>query len=98
MPPPAPRPATASTYERLPSEGKSLPMTHPDMLAVTATLAGLTAAPLVNCRVLEVGCAVGGNLLPMAQSLPGATFVGIDLSPRQITEARRVATGAGLAN
>jgi SAM-dependent methyltransferase len=89
---------TPGSYETLPSEARPLGATQPDTLAVTAALAGLTTAPVADCRVLEIGCGVGGNLLPMAQSFPRATFVGIDLSPRQIAMANRVATGAGLKN
>jgi len=40
-----------------------------------------------NCRVLEIGCATGGNLVPMADQLPGAHFMGFDLSQRQVDEA-----------
>jgi SAM-dependent methyltransferase len=89
---------TANSYEKLPGEARPLGATQPDTLAVTAALAGLTTAPVAQCRVLEIGCGVGGNLLPMAQAHPESTFVGIDLSPRQIAMANRVATGAGLKN
>ena len=90
--------AALNSYDRLPSEPRPLPATLPDTLAVTAALAGLSTAPVTACRVLEIGCAVGGNLLPMAQALPGSTFVGIDLSARQIAAAQRTATGAGIQN
>src|SRR5262249_25037527 len=55
-------------------------------------------APVENCRVLEIGCATGGNLLSMAYSLPGSRFVGIDLSPRQIEIGREQVSRLGLAN
>ena len=90
--------APLNSYDRLPSEPRPLPATLPDTLAVTAALAGLSTAPVTACRVLEIGCAVGGNLLPMAQELPGSTFVGIDLSARQIAAAQRTAKGAGIKN
>jgi cyclopropane fatty-acyl-phospholipid synthase-like methyltransferase len=38
--------------------------------------------------VLELGCAAGGNLMPMAASSPDSQFVGIDLSNVQITEGQ----------
>lgn len=84
--------------DRTPREPRPLQMTQPDVLAVTAALAGLSPVPVTNCRVLELGCAVGGNLLPMAQGLPGSTFVGIDASPQAIARAQKTATGAGLKN
>ena len=86
------------TYEQLPYENRPLPATRPDVLATLATLGGLTPAQIPTARVLEIGCAVGGNLLPMAQSHPEGRFVGIDLSAKQIAMAQRTATGAGLAN
>src|SRR5207253_5091645 len=98
QPPLDSRLAPASTYEQLPSENRPLPATRPDLLATLATLGGLAIAPVASCRVLEIGCAVGGNLLPMAQELPEASFVGVDLSPTQIALAQRTAKGAGLAN
>ena len=35
-------------------------------LATIAILFGLAPPPVPHCRVLEIGCASGGNLLPMA--------------------------------
>lgn len=72
------------TYERVPYASGSYHHTHPDHLATLALLHGLETAPPARCRVLELGCADGGNLLPMALELPSSEFVGIDLSPRQI--------------
>src|SRR5262249_47365446 len=54
--------------------------THPDCLATLGTLFGMSPAPPDRCRVLELGCGRGGNLIPMALSLPASRFVGIDLS------------------
>jgi len=47
---------------------------------------------------LELGCGAGGNLLPMAASLPGVEFVGVDLSGPQIDLARVAAVTAGINN
>jgi SAM-dependent methyltransferase/methyltransferase-like protein len=57
---------------------------HPDRLAVAAALRGITAVNVECCRVLEIGCGSGGNLIPMVEQLPGSGFLGIDLSERQI--------------
>ena len=51
-----------------------------------------------RCRVLELGCASGDNLIPMAIELPNARFVGIDLSERQIEQGRQSVAALGLAN
>src|SRR5437016_4335645 len=94
----AARGESRNTYNLMPGEPRPLQAAHVDALAVTAALAGLRVAPVGRCRVLEIGCGVGGNLLPMAQALPQSTFVGIDLSGRQIAHAKRTAGGAELQN
>lgn len=58
----------------------------------------MTPAPPGHCRVLELGCAAGGNLLPLAVDFPQSEFVGIDLSSRQIAEGRTIIDGLGLKN
>ena len=55
-------------------------------------------APVGRARVLEVGCASGGNLIPMAVGLPDATFVGFDRSERQVNAARQTVAALGLTN
>jgi methyltransferase-like protein len=72
--------------------------THPDTLAVTGRLAGLNVVPIQKCRFLEVGCGTGGNLIPMAATMPDSQFVGIDISPVQIKLARAEAEALGLTN
>lgn len=52
--------------------------THPDRLASLAILFGMDPAPVPQCRVLEVGCGDGGNLIPMAFENPGSQFLGVD--------------------
>src|ERR1035437_9398373 len=52
--------------------------THPDRLATPATLFGMDPAPIHGCRVLELGCGDGGNLIPMAFENPGSQFLGLD--------------------
>src|SRR5687767_13380357 len=87
-----------SSYEDVPYESKPLYPTHPDCLATIATLMGMKPAPVDGCRVLELGCATGGNLIPMAMALPESRFVGIDLSPRQVDDGRALVQRLGLQN
>jgi SAM-dependent methyltransferase len=89
---------TITSYEEVPFDSGPVTNSHPDSLATVATLYGMTPPPVDNCRVLELGCSTGGNLLSMALSLPDSTFVGIDLAPRQIVQARALADTLGLAN
>jgi methyltransferase-like protein len=88
----------ANVYDELPYESKPFEATHPNRLAAIGRLYGMQTAPPDRCRVLELGCAGGGNLLPMAAYLPGSEFVGVDLSAVQIEAARRGADRARLAN
>ncbi|HVA51441.1 MAG TPA: methyltransferase regulatory domain-containing protein [Pirellulales bacterium] len=82
---------TAEAYDEVPYESRAFVFTHPDALATIATLHGMTPPAVERCRVLEIGCAEGGNLIPMALGLPEGRFLGLDLSPRQVSEgARRV--------
>jgi len=91
--------ATALTsYDLIPYPSYSFPQTHPDRLAVIATLLGLKPQSVENCRVLELGCAAGSNLIPMAEEFPQSTFVGIDLSQSQIDEGRKAIAELGLSN
>jgi len=88
----------ANPYDVTPYIDLSYKATHPDRLATMARLLGRSPAPLERCRVLEIGCAAGGNLLPMAYSLPHADFVGIDYSARQIEDGRARVAELGFYN
>src|SRR5437899_3539548 len=87
-----------TSYDLIPYVSKAYPQSHPDRLAAIATLAGLRPVPVVSSRVLELGCAAGGNLIPMAVELPGSTFLGIDLSAKQVEEGRKTIADLGLKN
>jgi methyltransferase-like protein/SAM-dependent methyltransferase len=90
--------AQTSSYDAVPYSVCAFPQTRPDRLAAIATLFGMDPAPPDRCRVLELGCASGGNLIPMGLSWPGSRFVGIDLSERQIRDGRRIAGELDLSN
>ena len=87
-----------TSYDEIPYLSHAFGSTHPANLGMMATLFGMSPAPPANCRVLELGCASGGNLLPMAQAAPNAEFVGIDLSSRQIADGRELLSAAQLRN
>jgi methyltransferase-like protein/2-polyprenyl-3-methyl-5-hydroxy-6-metoxy-1,4-benzoquinol methylase len=85
-------------YDELPYPSLSYAQSHPDRLATVATLMGLGPAPIEHCRVLELGCAGGGNVIPMAYGLPSSEFVGVDNSARQIGEGQAMVDALGLGN
>ncbi|MCL4807043.1 MAG: class I SAM-dependent methyltransferase [Thermoanaerobaculia bacterium] len=95
MPHPDP---TRESYEAVPYERLVHRFTHPARIAAAARLAGVEPRPVPAARVLELGSASGDNLVGMAYGLPGASFVGVDLSTRQIEAGRRRVEALGLSN
>ena len=91
-------PGQPTSYDEVPYISVPFPQTHPDRLATTARIFGLTQPRRDRCRVLELGCASAGNLIPMAFNLPGSEFVGIDLSRHQVDDANAVIRRLGLTN
>ena len=74
------------------------PQTHPDRLFVNATLFGMNPAPVARCRVLELGCGDGSNLIAIAHAHPESECVGIDLSAAAIADGQGLAAEVGLKN
>ena len=71
---------------------------HPSRLAAIARLHGLPAASPTACRLLEVGCGDGLQLLTLAQSYPDSRFVGVDLSATAIARGELMRARLGLDN
>jgi len=89
---------TDTSYDQVPYAFYSFPESHPRRLHAVAHLLGLEAPAPAECRVLELGCAVGGNIVPMACSLPRAQLTGIDLVASQIETAKKFAAASGAKN
>jgi methyltransferase-like protein/SAM-dependent methyltransferase len=85
-------------YDESPYPLNSYPQSTPGQLAAVAHLFGLDVPPVADARVLEIGSAVGGNLIPFAAQHPRAHVVGIDLSQVQTARAERYVQAAGLDN
>lgn len=90
--------SSETSYDDVPYPNLSFAQSHPDRLATIGTLLGLKPAPVDGCRVLELGCAAGGNLIPMAYALPGSEFVGLDYAPGQIATGQATVVRLGLNN
>lgn len=80
---------TLASYDELPYDSLPLPETQPDFLAAVARLHGFDAPDPRRARILELGCAQGGNLIPLAWRWPESECVGVELS--------RVQAEAGMA-
>ena len=87
-----------TSYDEIPYESQPFPQSHPDRLSTLGRLFGLSPAPITQCRVLELGCASGGNLIPMAYYLPQSEFVGVELSRRQAQMGQKTIHDLGLNN
>ncbi|MFC5743258.1 methyltransferase regulatory domain-containing protein [Dyella tabacisoli] len=88
----------SKAYDDLPYTSSAFPQSTPEHLRATAHLFGLDAPPLEHARVLELGCAAGGNIIPFAIRHPGAKVVGVDLSQVQIKAGQRAIQAMGLDN
>ena len=88
----------ATSYDAVAYPGYIHAQTHPDQMATKATLFGLSPAPAESCRVLELGCGEGTNLISFAQGLPGTEFVGVDLAASAIGRGQELIQGLGLKN
>ncbi|MCA9217872.1 MAG: methyltransferase regulatory domain-containing protein [Planctomycetales bacterium] len=89
---------TSNDYDTVPYPGGAFPGTHPSHLAMVGRLCQVETPEPKNCRVLELGCAVGANIAPMAISLPDSEFVGIDLSAKQVEYGNQMIKDAGIKN
>ena len=85
-------------YERLAYLSLPFAYTQPAHLAALAALHGIDAPAAESANVLELGCASGGNLIPLAVRFPEARFLGLDLAERQIADGKRKIAALGLKN
>jgi methyltransferase-like protein/SAM-dependent methyltransferase len=91
-------PGATDAYDEVTYPNFAFPQTHPDRLASLARLFGMTPAPVECCRVLELACGNGGNLIPMAVGLPQSKFVGIDRAQLPIAKGKATIAALGLDN
>jgi SAM-dependent methyltransferase len=87
-----------AAYDATPYTSNSFPQSAPGRLAAIAYFFGLEPPEVPTARVLEIGCAAGGNLIPFAAAHPRAQVVGIDLSEVQVGHGRARVQALGLDN
>lgn len=90
--------AAPTIYDEVLYSNNPFAQTHPDRLATLATLSGMRPERVDRCRVLELGCGGGGNLIPFAYALPESEFTGIDLATRPIADGERMIEALELRN
>ena len=84
--------------ERIHYPGGAWEHSHPDRIAANARMHGMQPAPIERCRVLELGCGAGRNLIAMACGLPDARFTGIEIAARPVGLGRDLVAALGLSN
>ena len=88
----------STTYDQIPYPSNPYQQSHPDRLETLAKLFELTSPDSHHCRVLELACADGANLIPMACALPKSTLLGIDLAGHQIRAGQEMIAALELTN
>ncbi|HXR88090.1 MAG TPA: class I SAM-dependent methyltransferase [Stellaceae bacterium] len=87
-----------TSYDVVPYANDAHPQTHIAHLFTIGRLFNLTPPDFRKARVLDLGCASGSNIIPMAAEYADAQFVGIDLSDAQIRRGQDLIGRAGLKN
>jgi SAM-dependent methyltransferase len=85
-------------YDTVEYPSAALAQAHPGHLHAVSRMFGVAAAPVEECRYLEVGCGDGTHSIAAGLALPGATFIGVDLSAAAIERGKRVIAELGLSN
>ena len=85
-------------YDKFQYPNYCYPQTHPDRIGTLATLLGMNPAPVENCRVLELACGDGANILPMAFELTDSEFLGIDRATQPVARGMKMIEELGLRN
>jgi len=94
----SPKPVADNPYNAVPYSTLPQQQTHPSRLGAMAVLMGMEPARVQQCRMLEIGCGTGANMIPMAAALPQSRFVGVDLADEPIAAARKTAAALDLEN
>ena len=90
--------AIADAYDKVPYQSKPFAQSAPEQLAVMGKLFGLNPPDIATARVLELGCAAGGNIIPLAARYPQLQALGVDLSKVQISHGQEVLDKLGISN
>jgi methyltransferase-like protein len=88
----------SNSYDDMPYESFPFPQAAPEHLQAVGQLFGISSPNIGKAKILELGCASGGNILPIAKRYPDARVVGIDLSGVQVAQGQERINAAGLTN
>lgn len=87
-----------TSYDEVPYVSNAYSYASPETYYSVAKLFGLNPKHPSEARILELGCASGGNIIGVAARYPKAEFIGVDLSSVQIEMGQKHIKGLGLKN
>lgn len=88
----------ADTYNAYPYYSGAFKWSAPGYMRAAAYLYGWQGPAVKRARILELGCASGGNSIPTAYLYPEAEIIGVDISAQQIKAGQALIDRAGLHN
>lgn len=88
----------SNAYDDTQYESYAYNQTHPEHLYTLAKLFSLKPTNFRKAKVLELGAASGGNIIPMAYNFPDSHFLGIDLSKNQVEDGNAMIESLNLKN
>lgn len=86
------------TYDAVKYHSHAFAQASIDRLCAMARVYGLQTPLPNNAKVLEIGCAAGGNIISQAINYPNSSFIGIDLSGEQVKIGNEAIEQSGLKN
>ncbi len=89
---------SSNPFDVVPYEALGIPYTLPAHLSLCSAWHGGPKTKVETYRAIELGCGIGGNLIPMAYYQRDCSFLGIDYSKRHIECARETVAELGLDN
>ncbi len=87
-----------TSYDKVPYQSNAFINASIDRMYVVTKSYGINATKPENARVLELGCAAGGNIIAQAIKHKSANFIGVDLATSQIQEGQKAINKLGLKN
>lgn len=87
-----------NSYDSVPYESVPYSSSNPSYMRAVGMLFKMNPTKIDEAKILEIGCAGGGNLIPLALKYPKAKLLGVDLSPVQIESAQKQAKEVGATN
>ncbi|MDB2414724.1 methyltransferase regulatory domain-containing protein [Rickettsiales bacterium] len=92
------KPANSNDYNTVPYINSSHAQSQPERLYSVAKFFNMNVPDFKNARILELGCASGSNIIPIATNFPDTKIVGVDLSSVQIDNGQKEIDELGLKN